>query len=67
MLGSHLVQEALENTGSFHRQGPWDANGLLKNNCRNVREEKDSVGREEELHGAPSVGGGELSRTVLRF
>lgn len=44
--GSHLVQEALEHAGSFHRQRPWDANGLLKNHCR--RKEKDSNKKELE-------------------
>lgn len=55
-MDSHLVQKTLEHAGCFHRQRPWDANRLLKNNCwpkedsnkRRVRgKEKEKDNREE--------------------
>lgn len=53
---SHLVQKALEHAGSFHRQRPWDANGLLKNNLTKktrtaTTEEREREGRLETMKG----------------
>lgn len=41
---SHLVQKALEHAGSFHRQRPWDANGLLENYCEGKRKRRAARG-----------------------